>query len=114
MFSPQRDKRLVDIHPHDGTVTAEFADGTDVTGSCVIGADGPRSRVRRILLGEDKGAPSAMPYVATRTIVTYPTAEQALHVRSAHPVNVMAFHPDGIWAWINGRWWLIGGRRPKR
>lgn len=35
--------------------------------------------------------------------MTYPTAEQALHVRSTHYLNVMAFHPDGIWAWISGR-----------
>lgn len=35
--------------------------------------------------------------------MTYPTAEQALRVRSAHYLNVMAFHPDGIWAWISGR-----------
>ena len=43
-----------------------------------------------------------MPYIATRILVSYPTAAQALHVRSAHYLNAMAFHPDGIWAWISG------------
>ncbi|KAL9073115.1 MAG: hypothetical protein Q9161_003169 [Pseudevernia consocians] len=95
------DKRLIDIHPGDDTVTARFANGTETTGSCIIGADGPRSGVRQFLLGAEQATPSSVPYVATRTIVTYPTAEQALYVRSAHPINAMAFHPDGVWTWIS-------------
>lgn len=94
--TPKCGKRLLEIHPGDDSVTARYADGTETIGTCLVGADRPRSRVRQILVGVEKGTPSSVPYIATRILVTYPTAEQALHVRSDHYLNVMAFHPHGI------------------
>ncbi len=63
--------------------------------------------VRQILLGPEKAAPTTAPYVATRTTLQYPTAEQALEVRKLHPINAMAVHPDGIWTWISSGYKLI-------
>ncbi|KAI9870313.1 MAG: hypothetical protein M1830_004384 [Pleopsidium flavum] len=102
-ISVQFNKRLIDIeYPEDSTaVTAIFADGSKVTGTALIGADGARSIVRQILLGLEKAKPTTAPYIATRVTLQYPTAEQALEVRKLHPINSMAVHPDGIWTWIS-------------
>jgi 2-polyprenyl-6-methoxyphenol hydroxylase-like FAD-dependent oxidoreductase len=50
-------KTLVDItYPDEETVTAHFEDGTEVQGDILIGADGPKSKVRELLLGKEKSA----------------------------------------------------------
>lgn len=43
-------KRLVDIQQTDESVTAQFADGTSASGDLLIGADGPSSTLRQLLL----------------------------------------------------------------
>ena len=90
--------------PGDDTVTAKFADGDRVIGTCLIGADRPRSRVRQILVGTEKAMPSSVSYIATRILITYSTAKEALHVRSLHCLNAMAVHPDETWEWISRKW----------
>lgn len=42
----------IDVVERDGVVTAQFADGSHATGGAVVGADGRRSAVRRILFGD--------------------------------------------------------------
>lgn len=42
-------KRLKDLEQDDESVTAYFKDGTEATGSLLIGADGTRSRTREII-----------------------------------------------------------------
>ena len=88
--------------PQDGRdVTVIATDGSKVSGSIVVGADGARSVVRRTILGPEIGASQTMPYIATRATLKFPTAEQALTARRLHPLNVASTHPDGIWAWIS-------------
>ncbi|MGF1522157.1 MAG: FAD binding domain-containing protein [Leptolyngbyaceae cyanobacterium] len=43
-------KRLTEIHQTPDSVTAHFADGTSATGDLLVGADGPSSTVRQLLL----------------------------------------------------------------
>lgn len=101
----QYNKKLVNIKPSedDTSVTATFEDGTEVTGTALVGSDGHRSVVRRLLLGEEKAAASFAPYTATRIVLKYPQAEQAIKARSLHPINAMAIHPAGIWSWISSK-----------
>ena len=72
-------------------------------GSALVGADGARSVVRRQLLGIGNALPTAAPYVATRTVLRYATAQQAVEARKMHPINAMAIHPDGVWSWISSK-----------
>lgn len=46
------DRELVDLEQHDGRVTARFADGAEAQGAALIGADGRRSTVRRVVFGD--------------------------------------------------------------
>jgi 6-hydroxynicotinate 3-monooxygenase len=62
-------KRLVDLDVHND-VRLKFSDGTEVAVDVVIAADGARSRVREILVGEEK--PRYTKQVAYRSI--FPTS----------------------------------------
>ncbi|KAF1830657.1 hypothetical protein BDW02DRAFT_572827 [Decorospora gaudefroyi] len=91
----QYDKRLSDITyaPDNQSVTAHFTDGTTATGCMLVGADGARSSTRQILLGRDLGAINHIPYAATFVQCTF-TTEQALYLRSFHPLYLASAHPD--------------------
>ncbi|MBL7256275.1 FAD-dependent monooxygenase [Paractinoplanes lichenicola] len=64
-------KRLVSATEHDGQVTAAFADGTTATGDILIGADGVRSTVRRLI---DPHAPGPR-YTGMIAVEGHSTAE---------------------------------------
>jgi 2-polyprenyl-6-methoxyphenol hydroxylase-like FAD-dependent oxidoreductase len=93
--------RLVDIiYEHDGkSVTAVFEDGKRITGRLIIGADGARSSVRKLLLGPEIGASDRIPYAATFVQAKY-KREQALFLRSFHPLFLGSPHPDGLFAFF--------------
>lgn len=86
----------------DGFVEAAFRDGTNATGSVLIGTDGHRSKVRELLLGAEKGSVIPIPG-GTQLVgmsVCYNDAEKARHVRQLHPINWAAFDGDkslSIW-----------------
>lgn len=97
----QYNKRLKDIvFELDGeSVTAVFEDGAHVTGRLLVGTDGSRSTVRNILLGPEKALLTRLPFSATFVQASY-TREQALFLRSFHPLYVAADHPDGYFAFF--------------
>lgn len=94
-------KRLRNIvFEHDGkSVTAVFEDGQHITGRLIIGADGARSAVRKILLRPEKAVSTRLPYSATFVQAKF-TREQALFLRSFHPLYIAAPHADGYFAFL--------------
>jgi 2-polyprenyl-6-methoxyphenol hydroxylase-like FAD-dependent oxidoreductase len=94
-------KKLVHIvYEHDGKhATAEFDDGSKESGVLIIGVDGARSRVRSLLLGPDKAANERLTYSASFIQAKF-TREQALFLRSFHPLYIAAPHPQGTFAFF--------------
>ena len=77
----------------DQMVTATLTDGSKVTRSMLVGADGAHSTVRECLFGTGDATATSMPLAHVNTTFMYATAEQAIHARSAHPVWSMMHHP---------------------
>lgn len=76
-------------------VTATFTNGSTWTGTLLIGADGPRSAVRTLLLGPEKAKIEGEDgTVGLTMLVRYDDAERATFVRSAHPVWSLMIYPD--------------------
>ena len=73
-----------------GRVSATFEDGSKASGNMLVGCDGANSRVRELLLGE-KAKLTDIPVMMFNFTQSY-TAEQALHVRSLHPMTKFAVY----------------------
>ena len=80
---------------------AVFEDGTEVTGSMLIGAYGPRSSIRSLLVGPDHAKINPIDFPTTHCFTSY-SRERALFLRSAthHPLHQVASHPDGYYSWF--------------
>jgi 2-polyprenyl-6-methoxyphenol hydroxylase-like FAD-dependent oxidoreductase len=99
---PQYGEKLVEITNTPQGVTATFASGTKAAGSIIIGTDGPNSAVRGILLGPEKAEAHSLEVILYNMNVCYGDAEKALKVRSLHPMNTVALHPEkNLSVWIS-------------
>ena len=89
-------KELSDIsYSTDGSgVTAIFKDGEKVSGTIIVGCDGPRSSVRTFLLGEEAAKVTPLNVVHSNLAVCYHDAEKAKFVRTIHQSFSMVTHPD--------------------
>lgn len=94
-------KRLQNItYEHGGqSVTCVFEDGQQIIGTLVIGADGSRSAVRSLLVGPENAMNTRLPYVASFVQARY-TREQALFLRSFHPLYLASPHPNNHFAFF--------------
>jgi 2-polyprenyl-6-methoxyphenol hydroxylase-like FAD-dependent oxidoreductase len=97
----QYDRRLVNVtYADDGrSVTAHFSNGSSTTGRMVVGADGARSQTRQLLLGVDLAAINHLPYAATFVQRKF-TKEQALYLRTFHPLFLASAHPSNNFAFF--------------
>ncbi|MCJ1477622.1 hypothetical protein MMC13_006295 [Lambiella insularis] len=88
--------RITEIHygEHGAGVTAVFANGEKVSGSIIIGADGPRSSVRDLLVGRENAKVTPLEVVHVNVAVKYNDAERSRFVRSTHPTFSMVAHPE--------------------
>jgi 2-polyprenyl-6-methoxyphenol hydroxylase-like FAD-dependent oxidoreductase len=70
-------KELSDFEDRGGSVVARFADGSEYEGRAMIGADGLRSRVREIVIGD--GAPRPAGHVTYRGVVPFDQVKDQSH-----------------------------------
>lgn len=91
-------KRLVDITvgPDDDEVTAHFADGTQETGTIIVGADGGISQVRRWLLG-DEAAQQVLPCQFMNFSFSLPAESAQWLDKSLGPTVEVAAHPRNMY-----------------
>jgi 2-polyprenyl-6-methoxyphenol hydroxylase-like FAD-dependent oxidoreductase len=85
-------------------VTAHFTDGSTYDGDVLVGADGPNSKVREILLGTEKARRTPLDIVYNMSIVKYGDPEKALYVQSGHPQNMFGYNPNGTFSFLAGMW----------
>ena len=72
-------------------MVATFSDGTLVSGTMIVGADGPRSRVRGTAMdGAEKAAVTRFPIFHTNMTVCYGDADKARYVRQKFPTSYLA------------------------
>ncbi|PMD29379.1 FAD/NAD(P)-binding domain-containing protein [Hyaloscypha variabilis F] len=83
---------LTSIRYEESSVTAVFTNGEVVAGSIIIGSDGPKSQVRRELLGPEADV-TPLEIVHSNVAIVYGDAEKAKFVRSGHPVFCFAIKP---------------------
>lgn len=94
-------KSISNIIYSNDLVTAYFTDGTKDTGSILVGADGPHSSTREILVGIERAKCTPIDYAATMCFNKLPR-DQALFLRSDphHPLFQCAPNPAGTFAWL--------------
>ncbi|KAF2650604.1 FAD/NAD(P)-binding domain-containing protein [Lophiostoma macrostomum CBS 122681] len=97
-------KKITNVSYSDDklTVTAKFEDGTSDTGSILVATDGPHSKVRTLLVGEEAAKVTPIDFASTMCFTQH-TREHALYLRAKphNPLYQVAPHPEGCCAWLS-------------
>ncbi|MET8996971.1 NAD(P)/FAD-dependent oxidoreductase [Amycolatopsis sp. NPDC004169] len=99
----ERGKRLVGAKAGEGGITAEFADGTTATGDVLVGADGLRSVVRRLIdpaADEPRYTGLTVVYGYTRAEGLPPAPGIYRMVRGSRAAFGFTTAPDGATFWF--------------
>jgi len=106
------DKKLDGFRVQDDGVLLKFTDGSEELVGMVVGADGPRSRVREVLLGPEKAQLTQSGFICgfTSSVLGRERAEMAM---KAHPIWAMAYHSLGVCA-IGGTHFYDGWRGARK
>jgi len=97
----QYGKTLVDVAFNESGkgIVATFADGSVVPATMILGADGPRSKVREFAMGSaEKAAVTRFPIFHTNMTVSYNDADKARYVRKKYPTSFLALSKKSIHA----------------
>jgi|SRR5450432_1968501 len=79
------DLKDIKFDEHENKVTTTFSNEESIEGSLIIGSDGPRSKVREMLLGPEQASATPMEIVHSNVAVVYHDVEKAKFIRSPHP-----------------------------
>jgi 2-polyprenyl-6-methoxyphenol hydroxylase-like FAD-dependent oxidoreductase len=93
-------KRLISFETSETGVTALFDDGTEATGTLLVGADGSNSMTRMLLTPETwelMQLPARCMGVSIRL-----DAKQIKPLLELHPLMFMAMNPGGEYLWLSG------------
>lgn len=112
----QYGKELVDVafNESGNGVIASFTDGTTVHGSILVGADGPRSKVREFAMGSaEKAAVSRFPIFHTNMTVAYNDADKAQYLRQRFPTSYLALSDRSFHAFQSSKWPFQRRKQPR-
>jgi 2-polyprenyl-6-methoxyphenol hydroxylase-like FAD-dependent oxidoreductase len=77
--------------------TASFNDGSSISANLIVGTDGARSTLRRLVLGPKSGAIRRLPFSATFVQARFP-AGKARFLRTFHPLYIAGINPEGFFS----------------
>ena len=86
---------LKDIEETDTDVLAHFSDGTSERGDVIIGADGGKSTVRKILFGP-RAEPVPLPYELANFNVSFEDSQALIIRQSLKPFVDRGIHEKGM------------------
>ena len=85
-------KQYTSFEANRDSVTVHFADGSQVEGSLLLGVDGKSSRIKRMLLGDEKANLHPLP-IGFMGLTLHLSPEKMKPFRNIHPVFWQGTHP---------------------
>lgn len=94
-------KSVSDFQPTESGILVTFTDGTKIHGSALAAADGSGSKVRRLLMGDERGCLNQL-NVHCLAVTLRLTPEKVEPLRKIDPLLFQGCHPDtGYYMWYS-------------